>query len=295
MDSRPTDLLTVPSIEYSPTKVLHFESLFQAALEQGPGTLILTTAPYLTYEFLCYLVEHKQYLLHGSNQPTITRFEPRQQTDYEGRMVKAVFAAEDGIWPIFFAILDRSRYKGSLRNACIKGRGATGQPQTFYRFSINADLLSQDPWCEGTIYVLARDAFVPVKDEAQQPLPEWTSATSVQPLARVRVTPADFPFLHAVQGHDDRLSVLAELLFTSYEDRQELPDGYAFRYTWTTAWATQVLTFVELMRAAVPPVAIDLVCEPQQGPVWLRLYGSSDFKATIQRALEQLSKRRVDS
>lgn len=284
------DLLTAPDIDYSLPKIQHFDALFHAALEQGAGTLIPTTAPYPTYEFLCYLVQHKNCLLHGSNQPAIAQFEPRQQTDYEGRVVNAVFAADDGIWPIYFAILDRSRYKGSLRNACIKGTDATGQRQTFYRFSINADLLPHNPWSEGMIYVLARDTFTAVIDEAGQPLSEWTSLEPVQPLARIRVTPTDFPFLSAVQGHDDRLSVLAELFFTSYDQVQELPDGYAFSYTWTTTWATQAITFIELLRTADPMLTIDLVCEPQQGPVWLRLHGAAAIKAIIQRALEQLRK-----
>ena len=75
------DFLIAPDIDYSLTKVQHFESLFQAALNQGECSLIPTTAPYPIYEFLCYLVHHKGCLLHGSHQPAITRFEPRQQTD----------------------------------------------------------------------------------------------------------------------------------------------------------------------------------------------------------------------
>lgn len=281
------DLLAAPAIDYSLAKVQHFDALFDAALKEGLGSLIQATTPYPTYEFLCYLVEYKQCLLHGSNPPTITTFEPRRQTDYEGRMVTAVFAAEDGIWPIFFAILDRANYKGSLRNECVRALDATGQWQTFYRFSINAELLPHAPWVNGTIYVFGRDSFAPVLDEAGQPRLEWASPVRVQPVARVPVTPADFPFLSAVKGHDDRLTLLAKKFFSAYNQLQELPDGYAFGYTWTTDWATELFTFIELLRIDEPTLVIELMCEPHQGPVWLHLHGSAAIKAQLQQAVEQ--------
>ena len=284
------NMLSVPDITYTPPKVQYFDALFQTSLDQGAGSLIQTTDPYPTYEFLSYLVIHKQCLLHGSNQPEITMFEPRRQTDYEGRMVTAVFAAQDGIWPIFFAILDRARYKGSLRNACERTIDAQERPRIGYRFSINADFLPRAPWTNGMIYVLSRGSFAPVMDESGQPRLEWASPYPVQPLARVSVTSADFPFLSEVQGHDDRLMILAEMFFSSYEQIRELADGYAFGYTWSTAWATQLPTFIELLRAAEPNLAVELICEPQRGPVWLHLYGSATIKTMLQYSLEQIRK-----
>lgn len=47
-------------------------------------------------------------MLHGTGEPDIALFEPRQPEDlseFGGR--RAVFAAMDGIWPMYFAILDR--------------------------------------------------------------------------------------------------------------------------------------------------------------------------------------------
>ena len=282
------DLLIAPEIHFTPSKVEYFEDILQTALRGHSQEPIQTIQPYPTVEFLRYLVAYKQFLLHGSNHPEIPKFEPRQQTDYEGRMIRAVFAAEDGIAPIFYAILDRANYKGSLRNMFRRGTDATGKPTTYYRFSIDAESLSRYPWVEGTVYVFSRDSFVQVIDDEGQPLLEWASRLPVQPVARVQVSPDDFPFLKDVQGHDDRLQILISEFLTSYEALQELSDGYAFSYRWTRAWSADAMTLIELLRTDMPSIRIDLHCEPNDGPVWLHLRGSTEIKDLLQYALEQL-------
>ena len=282
------DLLIAPEIHFTPSKVEYFEDILQTALRGHNQEPIQTIQPYPTVEFLRYLVAYKQFLLHGSNHPEIPKFEPRRQTDYEGRMIKAVFAAEDDIAPIFYAILDRANYKGSLHNMFRRGTDATGKSTTCYRFSIDAESLSRYPWVEGTVYVFSRDSFVQVIDDEGQPLLEWASRLPVQPVARVQVSPDDFPFLKDVQGHDDRLQILISEFLTSYEALQELNDGYAFSYRWTRAWGVDAMTLIELLRTDMPSIRIDLNYEPNDGPVWLHLRGSTEIKDLLQYALEQL-------
>ena len=280
------NILTAPEIHFTAAKVKHFENILQIALDNKEP--IQTVHPYPTFEFLRYLVDRKQYLLHGSNHSEILVFKPRQQTDYEGRMITAVFAAEDGIAPIFYAILDRVNYKGSMRNMFRHGIDTAGETTTHYRFSIDADSLAGYPWVEGTIYVFSRDLFTQVLDDEGGPLLEWVSPQPVQPIARVHVTPNDFPFLNNVQGHDDRLEILMRKFLTSYDEVKELCDGYAFSYNWTNMWGADAMTLIDLLRADMSSIHINLNCEPHGGPVWFHLRGSTEIKALIQRALEQL-------
>ena len=189
---RTDDHLTAPEVEFTTSKVQHFERLLQSALMQAEAGLILTTHPYPTYEFLHYLVERHQLLLHGSNHGAISKFEPRRQTDYEGRMITVVFAAEDAVAPMFYAILDRVNYRGSMRNTFKRLMDKSGFMQSIYRFSIDADSLARNPWIDGTVYAFSRQGFEPVVDEEGRPLLEWASLSAVTPKIRVRVTPSDF-------------------------------------------------------------------------------------------------------
>ena len=121
---------------------------------------------------------------------------------------KAVYAASDGLWPMYFAILDRDRYPMSLINSSSRidlGNGQCGEP--FYFFSITDKALAQRPFRRGTIYLLPRDTF-----EQQQPenyhgetihLPQWASLVPVTPIAKLSVGPEDFPLLSQMRGHDD--------------------------------------------------------------------------------------------
>lgn len=283
-----TEVLTAPNVDFSPDKIDYFEDILQTAFGSGNTEPIRIVQPYSTVEFLRYLVECKQCLLHGSNHSEIIEFEPRRQTDYKGRMITAVFAAADGIAPIFYAILDRANYRGSLRNMFKRETDSTGAASTHYRFSIDADSLSRYPWVEGIVYVFPRDSFVPVMDEGGEPLLEWVSQHPVRPIACIPVTPDDFPFLRNVQGHDDQLQILLSRFLTSYEALQALSDGYAFSYRWSNAWSVDAKTLTELLRADMPSIRIALNCEPNDGPVWLHLRGSTEVKELLQHALECL-------
>jgi len=137
------------------------------------------------HRFLQWLAATHRVLLHGSNDPAVEEFEPRRQTDFEGREIEAVFATPDPIWPIFFAVVDRSAVD-VLRNGCLRedGRGS-------YFFAVAGP---EGPrWRSGTVYVLPGSGFTPGYADL-----EWTSPQPVAPLARIAVEPADFPFLDDV-------------------------------------------------------------------------------------------------
>src|SRR5262245_42289857 len=122
-----------------------FDHLLTQVKAAGTNTLISYTLTSPKWQFLCYLAEHHAIALHGTGNPNIDVFEPRQADDLNafGRQ-KAVYAAGDGLWAMFFAIVDRDRYSMSVTNACIRLADATGQVgEPRYVFSISQTLLGQ--------------------------------------------------------------------------------------------------------------------------------------------------------
>jgi hypothetical protein len=143
-------------------------------------------------DFLAAQVATGEVLLHGSNHRTVERFEPQDQTSYRGVPVRAVFATEDPVWTLFFAVTDTAAV-GSRWNACVRPE-RTGARRTRYFFSVGA---ADDAfWTDGAVHLLPRSAFVPSDEPA-----EWVATEPVTPLAVVSVSPADFPFRDRVFRH----------------------------------------------------------------------------------------------
>jgi hypothetical protein len=160
-----------------------------AAFETLSGSLhgrIDYDLPYPRWMFLNHLVERHDFLLHGSGDPGITEFEPRESTLWNGTPTKAVFATSDPIWPMFFSVINRDR-AASLRQLCLGGR---------YLFSISSDPADPASWRDGVVYLLPRAGF-----RHGGPHPEWVSTRPVRPYAQLPVRFADFPFSAAVLRH----------------------------------------------------------------------------------------------
>lgn len=213
----PTYFAKRPEMKLDEGVVAEFEKLYSEAVEDGKGGEIEYTgmsAP--RWKFLCWLCETQEVVLHGSGNGEIGEFEPLQPAD-EGEFSgqKAVFAASDGIWPMYFAIVNRNADgKGpvkSLVNACFrvvldKESGEVSEP--YYYLSINEDAFEAagGAWRKGWIYVLPKGSFVqnPPGDygEYELVIEQWASPVAVKPLAKIRVGPEDFPLLGDVYGHD---------------------------------------------------------------------------------------------
>lgn len=197
-----------------------FEAVWSAALQREDSPMIGDELPAPKWQFLTHLADAHGLALHGSGDATIDVFEPRQANDLQAfGNQRAVYAAGDGIWAIFFAIADRDRI-GSVTNACVRladAAGVEGPPR--YVFSISRSALPHRPWRSGTVYVLPGDTFVGQPalrfGEHEVRIPQLASLEPVTPLARVAVEPADFPFLAQVRAHDDdRLAEYAHALET---------------------------------------------------------------------------------
>lgn len=207
-------LLPRPAFDLSPDQQAQFEALLD---ETPPGGWVDYTLTYPKWQFLSYLCQSRDLVLHGSQNPDIEMVEPRQADDVRAFSAQdAIYATTDGIWVIYFAIVDRRRFAHlSLFNSCLDIRVSPEQTVgPLYFFSITHAALLQDPWCEGTIYILPRESFE--REPAQHMLgaeivfPHWISLMPAMPAAKIRVGPQDFPFLAQVHGHDDeKLAQLA--------------------------------------------------------------------------------------
>lgn len=206
----PSWLLRRPPLRRDAATTAAFDALLDEALAGRPCGSIDYSLAVPRWQFLAHVAERRGYLLHGSGDPDIARFEPRKAEDANafGRQI-AVYAAADGIWPIFFAVVDSRRAQaGILVNACVH---IPGEPEPLYFFSIGQAALQRGPWREGTVYILPRTGFEPEPPITMGGLQvrsgQLASRRAVAPLAKLAVTPEDFPFLDRVRGHDDAVTM----------------------------------------------------------------------------------------
>lgn len=201
-------LLPRPPIDLTPDKKKAFDLLWQSKSDDG---FIEYHLPYPKWQFLSYLCNIHELVLHGSQNRDIDKVEPRQANDQRAFSNQhAIYATTDGIWVIFFAFLDRRKYpEMTLFNSCLQVQTEVDQlSDPLYFFSITHSALIQEPWCEGAIYILPRKTFqreAPQKMQgAEIVFPHWISAVAAEPAARLLVGPQDFPFLDQIHGHNDQ-------------------------------------------------------------------------------------------
>lgn len=121
--------------------VAAFEWLWQQHLAAGGGALdYQLAAP--RWQLLCWLADTQDVLLHGSGSASLTKLEPHKSDDVgEFGARTAVYAASDGLWSMYFALVNRSQVT-SLVNACIRLPVSPGsRPRTYYYFSVDRTAL----------------------------------------------------------------------------------------------------------------------------------------------------------
>lgn len=190
---------------------LEKQAAFNALIDSTPANgLVDYQLAYPKWQFLSYLCKSRNLVLHGSQNAGIEVVEPRKANDIRTfSKQEAIYATTDGIWVIYFAIVDRKNFQPlSLFNSCLHVRISPDQTLgPLYFFSITYSALLRKPWCDGVIYILPRGTFQ--REPAQQMMgaelhfPHWISSTPAKPIAKLHVQSQDFPFLAEVHGHDD--------------------------------------------------------------------------------------------
>jgi hypothetical protein len=198
-----------PILDYSSQSQADSEQLLSTLQSAGKNTLINYNFPVPKWQFLCYIADQKGVVLHGTGNPNIQIFEPRPSNDLnEFGAQTAVYGAADGVWAMFFAILDREHWPMSTSNACIRLVDAAGKvSEPRYVFSISQSALRQKPWRTGMVYLLPGETFINQPSLQFGPnevrIPQLASLVPVKPFARLEVAPEDFPFLGDIRGLDD--------------------------------------------------------------------------------------------
>lgn len=203
-----TAYLPAPELDLTPAKRASFDSLLQSCLARGDGDWITYNLPYPKYEFVQYVSQQDVVIFHGSNNLEITRFEPMRTSmelrDESGRgNMQAIYGTHEGLWSMFFGVVDRPRLRGSIRNGVQYFQNRQGQTLTVYTFSINQEQLDERPFTTGALYFLPRETFVRLKLTEDSYANEWASEKPLQPYAKLLIEPEDFPFLEQIGGHDD--------------------------------------------------------------------------------------------
>ena len=164
---------------------------FDALLDRTPaGAAVEYDLPWPKWWFLHHLVR-RGYVLHGSNEPAIEEFRTKENFDaHNARRVEGVWASDDAIWPMYFAVVNRPVAQSYI-NWCEHVPG-----KSRYLFSIGSDPRDAASWTDGTVYVLDAGPFEPTPGSR-----ELVSRVPVRPRARLRVAPEDFPFKRMTLGH----------------------------------------------------------------------------------------------
>jgi hypothetical protein len=74
---------------------------------------------------------------------------------------------------------------------------------------------------------------------------------------------------------------VAKRLRTATKEERELPDGYAFRFSSDQPTILLVSEFIARERLCCPFFTFEMVVEPEDGPLWIRLRGAEGVKAFI--------------
>jgi hypothetical protein len=202
---RLTGLPELPPLQFDPQTTRRLQLAAERLLAGDVAEL--DDAPCSRVDFLRWLAEEERFLFHGSRRADLNVLEPirlsRDVTAFGDQ--QAVYATSDPVWAIYFAVLQRGT-RFSTRNGSIGIAGGGVYPRRYF-FSVNAS--AGERFGTGSLYILPRDGFVAeppfrgVFDTAQ-----WVSPTAVRSLARLDVTPDDFPFRHLVVTHSDREPML---------------------------------------------------------------------------------------
>jgi hypothetical protein len=181
-----------------------FDVLLDGAIGLRPNTLISYNLPYPKAEFLNYACDWRGLVAHGSPLNDLEVIEPLRKSkdtnEFGNR--QQVFCSPDAIWAMWFAILDKSKYH-LTQNGCVRvGQGE--RRLKYYHFELPAANEADPPFTNGTIYLCRAEAFpekrpYPQLEWFKAEIEEWGSAQPVIPLARIHVTPHDFPYLKQVQ------------------------------------------------------------------------------------------------
>lgn len=156
-------------------------------------------------DFLRWLAENRPVIFHGSPRDDLRELstERRSRDSTAWGNQQAVYASTDPVWAIYFACLRRDQGWSGTKNGSLGKAGGPLYPRRYF-FLHNRGSASPDRFGPGSLYLLSPSTFV-----ADEPLAgaidtaHLVSREPVKPLARLDVTPEDFPFRNRLRYYRD--------------------------------------------------------------------------------------------
>jgi hypothetical protein len=202
-------LASLPPVVVDDAAEAAFSSAADALLS-GEADLI----PEPRLDFLRWLAEKRPVVFHGSPRDDLTELSTERQSRDATAWgdQQAVYASSDPVWAIYFACLRRDGGWRGTRNGSLGTVAGPLYPRRYF-FLHNRGSASPERFGPGSLYLLAPDTFV-----ADAPLAgvvdtaHLVSHEPVRPLARLDVTPEDFPFRERIAYYRDREPIWISLL-----------------------------------------------------------------------------------
>ena len=156
--------LVAPELTLTTAEEAGFEALWQSLNRHPDGRTIDDEIQGSPHRFVQWLMTQDTVIFHGSNRRDIDEFRPQRGSmelnDTGGRGNLGVYGTHDGLWSMFFAIVDRDRLRGSIRNGSMRFETtARDRWVNMYHFSIHHEVLETAPFTTGALYLLPRSAF----------------------------------------------------------------------------------------------------------------------------------------
>ena len=283
--------LDAPPLELDPDEETRYERLLAELLESPDGDWLELGDDRPRWRFVEWLTRQEAVIFHGSPKPDIDVFLPVRSSiemmDHAGKgNLAAVYGTPVGLWALWFAVIDRSRLRGTIRNGVQRWTDREGRALDLYFFSVDHSHVGGDIWRSGTLYLLPRDSFRPSPLFPGGPdSNEWASPKEVAPLKRLAVDPEDFPFRDRVGGHDDSEVIRGEEISDVVLDRvrgaSRVPDGFDLALEWDEEVAAVFDEYLALARKLMPDVDRRLVDST------LEIRGPAGFLQSFEKSLER--------
>jgi hypothetical protein len=87
----------------------------------------------------------------------------------------------------------------------------------------------------------------------------------------------------------ERIEAISRDLFAHADWVEELSDGVGYRFPAAEPWAAKVFEFIAAEKQCCPFFTFEVVFEPNNGPLWLRLRGSKEVREFVLAGLDGIT------
>lgn len=273
-----------------------YRNVADGILENRDGRTLQLGDRWPKWRFVEWLSRQGHFIFHGSPLADLDSFVPRRNSveimDQGGTGNRAaVYGTPFGLWAMWFAVIDRSKLKGSIRNGVMSWPDRSGNPVDLYRFTVHTDFVGGDIWRSGTLYLFARADFEPIPFYPGGPASnEWASTSELKPLARLTIDPADFPFLGQVGSHDDGELIAAEevgdIVMAKMASARSVPGAILVSLAWDEEIASIWDEYMKTRQRFSPDVERTLTLEPE-GTATMEVRGPDGYLQVFEASLLQ--------